>query len=44
MSEDIPQSAILSQLCFATTLEIIHSTIIACSYLPGQGLNLVLLL
>lgn len=45
MSGDILQSAILSQLCFATTLEIIiHSSIIAYSYLPGQGLNLVLLL
>lgn len=44
MSGDILQSAILSQLCFATTLEIIYSTIIAYSYLPGQGLNLVLLL
>lgn len=44
MSGDILQSAILSQLCFATILEIMHSSIIACFYLLGQGLNLVLLL
>lgn len=36
MSVDILQSAILSQLYFATRLEIIHSTIIACSYLQGK--------
>lgn len=44
MSEDILQSAILSQLCFATILEIMHSYIIVWFYLLGKGLNLVLLL
>lgn len=44
MSGDILQSAILSRLYFATILEIMHSYIIVCFYLLGQGLNLVLLL
>lgn len=44
MSGDILQSAILSRLCFATILEIMHSCVIEWFYLLGPGLKLVLLL
>lgn len=44
MSGDILQSAILSRLCFATILEIMHSYTIVWFYLLEQGLNRVLLL